>query len=178
MRAQSILLFAAVFVLGSLIAPGGIPPGAGAQEGTPTADTAAPIGGAAIEILDSGVPAGVPGQALSFVRITFEPGGYFAAHGHPGTQIWYIDAGTLSTTIQEGTARLTRAPIGGTPTPAEQLAPGDEVTMLEGDTLFFDHDLVHTVRNEGDEATVLLISAILAADQPPVIFHHEATPTP
>jgi quercetin dioxygenase-like cupin family protein len=178
MRANSILLFAVVVVLAGLVAVGGTPSGAVAQEGTPMADAAAPIGGAVIEILDIGEPEAAPGQALSLVRITFEPGGYFASHGHPGTQIWYIDAGTLSTTIQEGTARLTRAPVGGTPTPAEHLAPGDAVTMLEGDALFFGPDLVHTVRNEGDETTVLLISAILAADQEPVIFHHEGTPVP
>ena len=178
MRAHSILLFAVVVVLGGLVVVGGTPSGAIAQEGTPMADAAAPVGGAVIEILDIGEPEAAPGQALSLVRITFEPGGYFASHGHPGTQIWYIDAGTLSTTIQEGTARLTRAPVGGTPTPAEHLAPGDDVTMLAGDALFFGPDLVHTVRNEGDETTILLISAILAADQPPVIFHHEATTTP
>jgi quercetin dioxygenase-like cupin family protein len=149
-----------------------------AQEASPPPDAAAPMAGLVIEILDSGEPAAAPGQALSFVRITFEPGGYFAAHGHPGAQIWYIDAGTLDTEIMEGTARLTRAPVDGTPAPAEQLAPGDAVTMAEGDALFFDHDVVHTVRNAGDETSVLLISAILAADQEPVILHHEGTSAP
>jgi hypothetical protein len=43
--------------------------------------------------------------------------------------------------------------------------------MAEGDALFFDDDLVHTVRNAGDEPTVLLISAFLEASEPPVIFH-------
>jgi quercetin dioxygenase-like cupin family protein len=172
------LLFTVVVTLGGLVALGGTPSAAVAQEGTPMADAVPPVGGAVIEILDIGEPEAAPGQALSLVRITFEPGGYFASHGHPGTQIWYIDAGTLSTTIEEGTARLTRAPVGGTPTPAEQLAAGDAVTMLAGDALFFGPDLVHMVRNEGDETTVLLISAILAADQPPVIFHHEEVPAP
>src|SRR5688572_15410994 len=96
-----------------------------AQEATPPAGAAAPIAGATIEFLDIGQPTATPGQALSLVRITFEPGGYAAAHGHPGAQIWYIDAGTLSTTILEGSLRLTRAPVDGTPTPPEELAPGD-----------------------------------------------------
>ena len=167
----SLLVVLAVVLLGPLTL-------VRAQEATPPADAAAPSVGVTIELLDIGQPAATPGQALSLVRITFEPGGYFVAHGHPGAQIWYIDAGTLSTSILEGTARLTRAPVGGTPTPPEELAPGDEVTMAEGEALFFDHDVVHTVRNEGDETSVLLISAILAADQPPVIFHHEGTPEP
>ena len=50
--------------------------------------------------------------------------------------------------------------------------------MLAGDALFFGPDLVHTVRNEGDETTVRLIWAILAAEQPPTIFHREGTPAP
>ena len=49
--------------------------------------------------------------------------------------------------------------------------------MTAGDALFFDDDLVHTVRNAGDEPTVLLISAFLEASEPPVIFH-EGMPTP
>ena len=178
MRRIGVLLSVAALVLAGLVAAGRARSGAVAQEATAPAGAAAPLAGVTLEMLDQGEPGAVPGKALLFARVTLEPGGYVGAHGHPGAQIWYVDAGTVGTTVLEGTVRLTRAAAGETPAPAEQLAPGDEVTMSVGDSLFFDRDVVHTVRNAGDETAVILIPALFEAGEPPVIFHHEGTHAP
>ena len=160
-----LITLALALVLAGLVA-------AAARPGT-VAQEEAPFAGATVEFLDSGEPAAAPGQTLLFARVTLEPGGYFAAHGHPGAQIWYVTEGAFTTTMLEGTLRITRAAEDGTPVPAEQLGPGDEATLAKGDSAFFDADVVHTVRNAVDETTVFLIPALLTTGEPPVIFAAE-----
>ena len=145
---------------------------AAAQDATPSSADAPPLQGVAFEVLGSGEPTAAPGQTLAFVRMTIEPGGFIGAHGHPGAQIWYVESGAFSTTMLEGTMRVTRAAEGGTPGPTEQLAAGDEATLTAGDAAFFDADVVHTVRHAGDEPTVVLIPALFAIGEEPLIFHH------
>ncbi len=144
---------------------------AGAQDATPAVGTAPPIQGVTFEILGGGEPAAAPGQTLAFVRMIIEPGGFISAHGHPGAQIWYVESGSFTTAMLEGTLRVTRAADGGTPSPAEPLASGDEATLSAGDSAFFDADVVHTVSNEGAEPVVVLIPALLETGQEALIFH-------
>ena len=124
MRRVSVLLPALALVLAGSAALGRPSSDAGAQDATPAVGDAAPMAGVTIELLDSGEPAAAPGQTLVFARVTLDPGGEVAAHGHPGAQIWYVAAGTFSTEVLEGTMRVTRAADGGTPAPAEQFGPG------------------------------------------------------
>jgi quercetin dioxygenase-like cupin family protein len=153
--------------------------GRSAQEATPAAGDAPPIEGVTFAILGGGEPSAAPGQTLAFVRMIIEPGGFISAHGHPGAQIWYVESGAFSTEVLEGALRVTRAAVGGTPVPAEQLVAGAEASLTAGDSAFFDADVVHIVRHTGDEPTIVLIPALLATGQPPLIFHahDQATPT-
>jgi quercetin dioxygenase-like cupin family protein len=178
MRHLSLLVLVAALVLAGLVGAGRALSGAVAQEASPAAGAAPPAAGATVEILDTGPPMAAPDKVLNFARLTVEPGGYLAAHGHPGAQIWYVDAGTITTAVQEGTIRLTRGASGGTPTAAEQVGPGAEVTLTAGDSLFFDHDVLHTLRNDGDETAVVLIAALLTAGEPHTTFAVEGTPAP
>ena len=176
----TVLLPILALVLAGSIALGRLSSHVSAQDATPAASDAPPIQGVTFELLSSGgEPAAAPGQTLAFVRMTIEPGGFISAHGHPGAQIWYVEAGAFTTTMLEGTLQVTRAAEGGTPVPAEQLMAGAEATLSPGDAAFFDADVVHTVRHAGDEPTIVLIPALFATGQEPLIFHaahDEATP--
>ncbi len=165
----------------SLLGPGRFTWGAAAQEATPPTVATPPAAGVTIELLDTGEPVDTPGKVLNFVRLTFEPGGYLSAHGHPGAQVWYVSEGAVSTTVLEGTIRLTRPPDRGTPVPAEEIGPGMEASVTIGESMYFDRDVIHTLENVGDEPAVILIAAVLDAGVPEVIFtehggHEEATP--
>ena len=151
---------------------------AAAQDATPSSADAPPLQGVAFEILGSGEPTAAPGQTLAFVRMTIEPGGFIGARGHPGAQIWYVEDGSFTTTMLEGALRITHAAEGGTPAPSEPLAAGDEATLAAGDAAFFDADVVHTVRHAGDGPTVVLIPALFATGQEPLIFHAHDQGTP
>jgi quercetin dioxygenase-like cupin family protein len=169
-RRHVLLSLAIAWVLTfGLLGPGRLMGGAAAQDATPPAGAPLAIG-VTIELIDTGEPMAAPGKVLNFVRVTFEPGGYLSAHGHPGAQIWYIDEGMVNTTVLKGTIRLTRPPTNGTPVPPEEISAGMEGAVVTGESMYFDSNVIHTIENVSDEPAVILISAILEADQPPVIF--------
>jgi hypothetical protein len=51
------------------------------------------------------------------------------------------------------------------------------VVLEPGDSVFYDGQTSHAVRNDGAEEAVVLYSALRAADQPGITFL-EATPAP
>jgi Cupin domain len=118
------------------------------------------------EVLSDGMPAKAPGQQLQLLRYTFEPGAVIPPHTHPGMQTAYVVSGTLGYTVLCGYAEAVRAPAAGAPAVREQLYPGPEVMFNPGDSFTEVDGLVHMGRNAGPGPLVLLVSALLAADQP------------
>ena len=159
-------------VLGTALAPAGAH-----QQGTPT-----PGGGSGVttEVLGRLEPAQAPGQALHLLRVTFAPGGAVTAHVHPGATIYHLAAGTLRFTLVEGEATLVRAvggaPAAATPSAAEAVAVGAELTLTAGDTVYYDGAAVQAERNDGDVPAVVLVSNLRGADEPAREFV-EGTPT-
>jgi quercetin dioxygenase-like cupin family protein len=134
-----------------------------------------PLAGATIEQLSAGMPALVPGHALVLLRVTMEPGTILAAHSHPGPVALHVEQGLFGTEFVEGAGTVQPAPQGGTPTPAIEVAAGDDIQMPAGDALFYD-GAVHTMRNDGDEPVVLLIAALFDASAPGFQWQEAATP--
>ena len=170
-RIPPVSVLIAVALLGLLVLAR---PLTGAQEATP-----APIAavGVTTDMLGSGQPDAAPGQALAGRRNTYEPGGFTPAHHHPGALVVHIESGELTYSVIEGTVTIQRAASGGTPGPTEQLGPGQETVLRAGDWLF-EQGVVHSVRNDGSEPTVVLVMALTAADQPFTVFHEMGTPAP
>jgi len=102
---------------------------------------------------------------LLLQRVTIGPGGVVPSHVHPGQLIVVVESGTLAYTVLGGEGESLRAGA-GTPTAAEAIAPGTEVTLGPGEWFVEDPAVVHTARNAGDEPTVLLVTALVAADEP------------
>ena len=144
-----------------------------AQDATPAAAAV----GVKTDVLGSGQPDAAPGQALSGRRNTFEPGGSIPAHMHPGALVLHVESGELTYTVIEGTVRVQRAATAGTPGPTEEVGPGQETVLRAGDWLF-EQGVVHSVRNDGSDPTVVLNMALTAADQPFTVFHAMGTPAP
>jgi len=129
------------------------------QEGTD------PLAGTTIEALSGGEPQIAPGNSLVLLRVTMEPGVVIPPHSHPGPVALYVEQGLFGTEFFEGKGTVQPAPVDGTPTAAIEMAPGDDVQMPAGDHLFYD-GAVHTMRNDGDEALLLLVAAIFANGAP------------
>jgi len=99
------------------------------------------------------------------LRVTVAPGGIVPSHVHPGQIIVAVESGTLSYTVLGG-GRMVKKKSAGTPTAGEGDTPGTEVVFEPGEWFVEHPAVVHTARNGGDEPAVLLISGLVAADEP------------
>ena len=149
-------------------------PGTDAQEATPAAGA-----GFTLEPLGGGPSTEAPGLGLGQARVTFAPG--FAEthrHVHPFDYVVVVESGSLAFTIEAGTLLLTRAGAAATPTAAEAVAPGTEVTVGPGDSFAGNRDVVWALeRVVGDEPFVARV-AFLGAPDAPFATYLDGTPTP
>jgi quercetin dioxygenase-like cupin family protein len=131
-----------------------------------------------VERLGQGKSSAAPGYNLGLSRLTFAPGGSIAMHSHPGDAVFYVESGTITWITGQGAPILTRAGAGnGTPAPTETLAVGQSVTLNAGDSVFYDAQASHEVRNDGTTEAVVLYSS-LRSDALPGIQFVPASPTP
>ena len=144
-----------------------------AQEATPAGDAS----GLTIEALGSAPSPDAPGMLLVLLRATLAPGSGLPPHIHPGQLVIYVESGTAGYAIlsEEGQSGRGRA---GTPVASEVITPGTEVLLGPGEWIIEEPGIVHTARNAGDEPLVLLLSGLVAADEPIVqlVETEKATP--
>lgn len=100
-------------------------------------------------------PPGAPGRTLTLIRYTIAPGAQLSPHVHPGVQLASIQSGTLTYTVESGTATVTRA--GGdtdeiTGPATTTLGPGDAVVEHDG--------MVHFGANDTDQPVVILATLL------------------
>jgi quercetin dioxygenase-like cupin family protein len=107
----------------------------------------------------------VPGKVLVLIRVTLAPGAVVPSHVHPGQIVVAVESGAFAYTVLSGQGHVLRAGA-GTPIATEQIPQGTEVTLQTGEWFVEPPDAVHTGHNPGDTPTVLLISGLVAADQP------------
>ena len=172
MRRTWVLLSVAAVVLLGLLAAGRALT-ATAQDATPSGEMA----DVTLETLGSAPAADAPGMNLVLLRITLAPGVVVPAHRHPGQLVVTVESGTFAYTILGGAGQSMRAGA-GTPTAGEVIEPGAEVTLGPGEWFVEDADVVHMDRNPGDEPAVVLVSGLVAADQPFLIPADMGTATP
>ncbi len=136
-----------------------------AQEASPAASpSAGPVGVTSV-LIGGGEPVAAPGHELTLRRVTIAPGGGIPTHSHPGARVIYLESGTWGYTALGGTARLTRAAVAGTPSPAEDLPVGTELILHAGDVLYVEEP-ADDIRNAGDEPVVLLIAGLTRFGEP------------
>lgn len=141
--------------------------GAWAQESTPVND---PMAGTTVESL-GGIPLEMAdGYALAMLKLTLEPGVTIPAHHHPGSVVLYVLSGTFGTTFTEGEAVVTRA---ATPSATEPVVIGSETVLEAGDSVSYEGDTHHSMSNIGDEPLVLMVAAVLDANEPGFLFDHD-----
>ena len=136
-------------------------------QGVPAAQEATPAGEAApatLEMLASTPATDAPGMLQVLARVTLAPGAVVPAHVHPGQLLVTVESGTLGYTIL-GEGQSLRAGA-GTPTAAEVIAPDTEAMFSAGEWFVYEAYVVHMDRNPGNEPAVILISGLVAADEP------------
>ena len=171
---RRIIMLSVIIALVGLIGGSRGSLGTAAQEATPTTGRAV---GVTAALLGTAEPGTAPGQVMRLVRSTWAPGATVDTQTHPGALISFVDAGAHGFTLLEGTARVTRAAVAGTPGPTEEVAIGTEVVLHPGDVLVIDDEAVHSHRNASEGETVLLEAQLYATGEPAAHFM-EATPAP
>ena len=140
----------------------------------------APVG-VTIQVIGSGQPSTTPGMELTLRRTTIAPGGGLPPHSHPGALVIVVESGTWDYTALGGGIQLTRAAVDGTPTPAESVTIGAEITLTAGDAIFVE-DPQDAFRNLGDEDVVLLVAGLTPVGEPFTMLmddmNMEGTPAP
>lgn len=188
MRRISVLAFLVVLV--TIVAFGGGTARTTAQEVTPAATPAAapnftvgslaPIGetfelipGVHLQFLNEGQPTAAPDHAMVLYRVIFS-GGEVPSHIHPGATVLSVESGSLSWTLQAGTATVIRP--GAAP---EQVSePGTEVVLMPGEGMWYNADVVHTARSADALPASVLVSSLLEMGQPAFTLTDEhGTPT-
>lgn len=104
-------------------------------------------------------PPGGDGRTLTLVRYHIAAGAKLTPHIHPGVQMAHIDSGTLTYTIESGTALVRRA---GTDTDTEVTGP-TTITLESGDSVIERGDMIHFGENRSDEPLVI-IATLLTED--------------
>ena len=129
---------------------------------TPPAETT----GVTSQVLAVTEPMGAPGQELAVRLTTIAPDGGLVPHTHPGTQLIWLESGTLQLVVVDGEVPITRAPNAGTPGPAETLVSGQETVLNVGDSWVEAEGVVHYGINTGDEDAVLRVATLYPAGEP------------
>jgi hypothetical protein len=102
---------------------------------------------------------------LALRRITMAPGSMVPPHGHLGTHVLVLEAGTWGFTSLIDDARLTRAAVEGTPTPPEPMPNGTEVILHPGDWIYAE-ELQDAIRNAGEDDVVFLVATLTPVGEP------------
>ena len=146
------MLFGVVAIEGTRVA---------AQDATST-EGAPPI---TVETLGSAPSIDVAGMMQLLLQFTIAPGGVVPPHVHPGQLIVMVESGTLALTVLGGEGEVLRGGV-ATPTASEVVSPGAESMFGPGQWWVEDPTAVHTAVNTGDEPAVVLVSGLVAADEP------------
>ncbi len=170
MKRLGILITSIVFLLALSAAPTLL----GAQSGSPLPADSSGVGGGPI---GGGEPDAAPGNTLWLRQGIFEPGGYVGPHHHPGALVLYLESGSLVYSVIEGEATVYRAATDDPPGPVETFGPG-EVAMIEAGDAVFEQGVLHTAENQGEEPTIVWISALATTDEAFTQFHEMGTPAP
>jgi quercetin dioxygenase-like cupin family protein len=149
-------VLALLLVLGRTIGVGHVV----AADATPTA-------GVQKEVLGQVISEVAPDRTLLLQERTFAPGSDSGAHPAPGPVVLYVESGSVTFTVIQGAATLTKYDS-GTP---QMVSAGQTVTLETGDTITYDQGVVHDVANPGTEPAVTIEARFNPT--PPA-----ATPTP
>ena len=115
-------------------------------------------------------PRGAKGRTLGLSRVVVEAKAQLAQHRHTGTQIAYIDAGTLTYTVKTGSVTVYKGDAG---TDSQQVVrtirAGQTARIQQGQWLVEQPDVVHSSANKGNGAVAIYLATLLPNGDPPSV---------
>ncbi|MBN8866199.1 MAG: cupin domain-containing protein [Solirubrobacterales bacterium] len=111
-------------------------------------------------------PIGAPGRALNLSRVVIQPGAKIPLHMHQGTQVSYIQSGTLTYTVQSGQARVMTGP-GDDGKVLRVIKAGQTARIKAGQWLVEQPSDHHKAANNGKKPVVIYLANLLLKNAKP-----------
>jgi quercetin dioxygenase-like cupin family protein len=115
---------------------------------------------------------GAKGRTLALSRVKVPAGASIPLHHHLGTQVAYIQAGTLTYTVVEGSVKVMRGSSDDGGKLVRRIGAGETGRIRTGQWLVEQPSTIHRARNDGSTQVVILISNLIKTGAPP------STPVP
>jgi quercetin dioxygenase-like cupin family protein len=110
---------------------------------------------------------GAPDRTLVLSRVEIEPGAKLALHHHLGTQVAHIESGTLSYTVESGSAVVREGESDQNPRKVQTIHAGQTARLRPEQWIVEQPSDVHEAANRGKTPVVLYIATLLRTGAPP-----------
>ncbi len=149
-----------VLALTCAFALGAVLPGAFAQQkATPEVVRSA--------LAETSAVKGAPQRTMVLSRVVVNPGAKLALHHHLGTQISRVASGTLTYTVQRGSAVVREGEADQDPRLVRKITPGQTAQIRSGQWLVEQPSDIHRAANRGSVPVVIYLATLLETGAPP-----------
>jgi quercetin dioxygenase-like cupin family protein len=114
-------------------------------------------------------PVGAKGRTLGLSRVTIPPHVQLALHHHAGTQIAFVQKGTLTYFVRTGTVRVYRGAADQHPRVVRRVTAGKTGKVFAGEWVIEQPHVIHFGANNGDHTVVILLATLFTNGSPPSI---------
>lgn len=112
-------------------------------------------------------PRGAKHRTLALSRVTIKPGASLPLHHHQGTQVSYIDKGTLTYSVEQGEVKVREGAFDDHPRVVRRIKAGQTARVRAGQWLIEQPSDFHHAANQGNERIVIYLSTLLKTGAPP-----------
>lgn len=110
---------------------------------------------------------GAPQRTLALSKVVVNPGAKLALHHHLGTQVSRVVSGSLSYTVEKGTAVLYEGDAEKEPRTVRTIAAGQTARIKPGQWLVEQPSDIHRAANNGSVPVVIYLATLLETGAPP-----------
>lgn len=118
-------------------------------------------------LAQSSVVKGAPKRTMVLSRVVVNPGAKLALHHHRGTQISRVVAGTLTYTVERGSAVVRAGEADQDPRLVRKLSAGQTGQVRAGQWLVEQPSDIHRAANRGSVPVVIYLATLLETGAPP-----------
>ena len=114
-------------------------------------------------------PVGAKGRTLGLSRVTIPPHVQLARHHHAGTQIAYVQRGTLTYFVKTGAVTVFRGAADQHPRVVRRVTAGKTGKVFAGEWVIEQPHVIHFGANNGSTPLVILLATLFTNGSPPSI---------
>jgi len=111
-------------------------------------------------------PTGAPGRTLALSRVRIPPHTRLALHRHPGTQVAYVQRGTLTYTVRTGAVNVYSGAADQNPRHVRRVRGGQTGRVRAGEWVIERPQSVHFGANASDRPLVILLATLFRNGSP------------